>query len=129
MAKHTHERRTTNPGGAGDQSSVAARTYRQAWWAVALYPVSFVAAFVIGEGLYTWFGGGDDDTPAWAVPAAGTPALLAFVLPGVAAVVLGRRAMRLGRRDGRTPAIVGAAIAVGFVGLNLLSYAAQKVVS
>jgi hypothetical protein len=30
--------------------------------------------------------------------------------------------MGLGRQDGRVPAIVGAALAIGFVGLNVASY-------
>jgi len=45
----------------------------------------------------------------------------------VAAVILERRAIRLGRRDGRIPAIVGAVIAVSFTGLNLLSYLAGRI--
>jgi len=60
----------------------------------------------------------------WEVLVAATPALLVFVIPGVLAVAQGRRAMRLGRHDGRVPAIVGATIAVGFVAQNVVSYVA-----
>ncbi|MGB5758711.1 MAG: hypothetical protein WBM50_17490, partial [Acidimicrobiales bacterium] len=63
--------------------------YRRAWWSLALYPLSFVAAFVVGEGLYSWLGG-EDDAAAWAVVVAGAPALIVFALPGFAAVMLGR---------------------------------------
>ena len=109
-----------NDGHGGDVA------YRRAWWSLALYPVSLVAAFVIGEGLYSWLGR-EDDAAAWAVVVAAAPALIVFALPGFAAVMLGRQAMRLGRPDGRIPAIIGAAIAVGFAGLNLLSYLAGQI--
>lgn len=113
-------------GGAGGHDR-ATSAYRRAWWAIGSYPIAFVAAFVIGEGLYTLLGGDDANPPWWAAPLAATPAIVVFVLPGLAAVVFGRRAMRLGRREGRTPAIIGAAIAASFVALNLLSYLAQLV--
>jgi hypothetical protein len=35
--------------------------------------------------------------------------------------------MRLGRTDGMVPATVGAAVAIGFVGLNVLSYIVQTI--
>lgn len=113
-------------GGAGGHDR-ATSAYRRAWWAIASYPIAFVAAFVIGEGLYTLLGGDDASPPWWAAPVAATPAIVVFVLPGLAAVLFGRRAMQLGRREGRTPAIIGAAIAASFVALNLLSYLAQLV--
>lgn len=50
------------------------------------------------------------------------PALLVFAIPGILSVVQGRKAMRLGRKDGRVPAMIGAGIAVGFVLLNVASY-------
>jgi hypothetical protein len=50
------------------------------------------------------------------------------VVPGGLAVWQGRRAIRLGRPDGRAPALVGAAIAVGLVGLNLVSYVAGLII-
>jgi len=53
---------------------------------------------------------------------AGIPALVAFAIPGILAVTQGRKAMRLGRTDGKAPAIVGAVIAIAFVGQNILSY-------
>jgi len=102
---------------------------RRAWWSLAFYPVSLVAAFVIGEGIYSWLGGDEEGSAVWVVLVAAIPALVVFALPGIAAVVLGRQAMRLGRPDGRVPAIVGAAIAIGFAGLNLLSYVVQLMVS
>lgn len=95
--------------------SDADKALRRAWWSLALYPVSFFAAFVVGEGLLTLLA----DSP-WRVPLAATPALLVFVVPGVLGVAQGRRAVRLGRPDGKVPAIIGATIGLGFVGVNLL---------
>jgi hypothetical protein len=98
------------------------RAYRRAWWALALFPVTFALAFVVGEGLFSVLTDGETDTALWKVLLAGLPALLVFALPGALAMHLGRAARRLGRRDGMVPAIVGAAIAAGFVGLNAVSY-------
>jgi hypothetical protein len=89
----------------------ADRAYRRAWWSLALYPVTLAAAFAIGEGLFS--ARTNDQTDA-----------VRLRDPRVLAVTQGRRAMGLGRRDGRVPAIVGATIAVGFVGLNTVSYVA-----
>lgn len=129
MATHATPTPTTTgqAGGRAGGNDRGTSAYRRAWWAIAGYPIAFVAAFVIGEGLYTLLGGDDANPPWWAAPLAATPAIVVFVLPGLAAVLLGRRAMRLGRREGRTPAIIGAAIAASFVALNLLSYLAQLV--
>lgn len=114
---------SAGPVGSSLHRGPADVAYRRAWWSLALYPVAFVAAFVIGEGLISLLTNDHAGDPAfWQVLVAGTPALLVFVIPGVLAVTQGRRAMRLGRRDGSAPAIVGATIGIGFVGLNVLSY-------
>ena len=104
------------------------RHYRRAWWSLALYPVTFVAAFVIGEGIHSMLTDDARDAAFWEVLLAATPALLVFVIPGILAVTQGRAAMRLGRRDGRVPAVVGAAIGIGFVGINVASYLVGLVV-
>lgn len=108
-------------GGAplGGRADVA---YRRAWWSLALYPVGFVAAFVIGEGLITLLTDDVGDPTFWQVLVAGVPALVVFTIPGILAVIEGRKAMRLGRAEGKAPALVGAVIAIGFVGQNVLSY-------
>ena len=103
-------------------SPVADRAYRRAWWCVALYPLSFVAAFVVGEGLFSWVDDGIGDPAFWQVLVAGTPALLVFVLPGVFAVSQGRKAIAGGQVDGRLPAWIGAGIGLGFVALNVGQY-------
>jgi hypothetical protein len=84
--------------------------------------VTLAAAFAVGEGLFTLMVGDAESVSAWQVMASAIPALLVFSTPGVLAVWLGRRAMALGRTDGRTPAIVGAGIALGMLALNALSY-------
>ncbi|WP_406832059.1 hypothetical protein ABEG17_04315 [Pedococcus sp. KACC 23699] len=104
------------------------RAYRRAWWSLALYPLSFVASFIVGEGIFSALTSDTEHPSVWQVLTAGVPALLVFVLPGVLAVWQGRRAMRSGRSDGRVPAIVGAAIGGGFVVLNLASYLVGLVV-
>lgn len=109
------------PGGGPPHSDAANGAYRHAWWSVALYPVAFVAAFVIGEGLYSLFTGHQGTAAWWEILLAALPAILVFVIPGVLAWTMGRKAARLGRSDGNVPAFVGAAIAVGFVVLNLFS--------
>jgi hypothetical protein len=86
-----------------------------------------MAAFIIGEGLITLLTNDVPDAAFWKVLVAATPALLVLVIPGILAVMQGRKAMRLGRTDAMVPAIVGAAIGIGFVGLNVLSYVAQMI--
>jgi hypothetical protein len=109
-------------GGTRLQSDPADVAYRRAWWALSLYPITFVAAFVIGEGLISLLTEDAGDAAFWEVLVAVTPALLVFVIPGILSATQGRKAMRLGRRDGKVPVIVGATIGIGFVGLNILSY-------
>lgn len=110
------------PRGTAAHRDRADGAYRRAWWSLALYPVSFVAAFAIGEGILSAVSSDTGDPAFWHLLLAGTPAVVVFVVPGVLSVRQGREAMSLGRPDGKVPAIVGAAIAIGFVGLNLASY-------
>lgn len=100
----------------------AGRAYRSAWWSLALYPLSGVAAFVIGEGLFEALHDGPDDAPPWVVLVAGVPALIAFALPALMATIFSRRAVRAGHPNGAIPGYVAIAIAVAFTALNLLSY-------
>lgn len=91
----------------------------RSWLSLAFYPLSFVAAFVVGEGLLSWYGYSDQGAPVWAAVAAAGPALLVFSVPGILAVVHGRRAIRQGNRQGEVPAWIGAAVAVGVIMLNV----------
>ena len=109
-------------GAAAGRRSRADRAYRRAWWSLALYPVSLVAAFVVGEGLLSLLTDDTRDPAFWQVLVAGGPALVVFVIPGILAARQGRVAARLGHPQGRLPARIGSLIGLGFVGLNLASY-------
>jgi hypothetical protein len=129
LAEHGRRRVMSNQNTASQSQSggtpmrgPADIAYRRAWWSLALYPLALVAAFVIGEGLITLLTDDVGDPAFWQVLVAGTPALIVFTIPGILAVIEGRKAMRLGRTDGKAPAIVGAVIAIAFLGQNILSY-------
>jgi hypothetical protein len=100
---------------------------RRAWIAVWTIPVGFVLAMVVGEGLFSMFGydSSDEDAPAGAVAVAGGAGILVFLIPCVAAWILGRRARAAGEPEGATPALVGAVVGAAFVGLNLLQLVAR----
>lgn len=107
-----------------------ARDVRRAWWSLALFPVTFVASFVVGEGLATLLGyeSGSSETPAWYVPAVVAPvALLVFALPALLSTWFGLRAHRAGHQGGLVPVIVAWGLAGGFALLNLLALAVQLV--
>ena len=95
-----------------------------AWLSLLLFPITFLAAFGVGEGLATWlFGWPDGPEPeAWQVLVSTLPALLLFALPAWPAWRLGMRARRHGQRSGAVAAWLGVAIAVGFVLLNVWGY-------
>ena len=76
------------------------RAYRRAWLSLLLYPLAFVAAFVVGEGLVALYGyepNGDDLVPLWVALAAGVPALGVFSVP---AAVAWLSALPAGPHDG-----------------------------
>ena len=102
------------------QRSPADIVYRRAWWSLLLYPVAAVAAFVIGEGLFSWLDDGVGDAPFWVAPVSAIPALLVLVIPGVLVVVEGRMAIRLGRAEAKMPAVIGGAIAFAVVAQTIL---------
>ena len=85
-------------------------------------PVGFVLAMVVGEGLAAALGyeSSDEDAPAGVMALAGGAGTLVFLIPCVAAWILGRRARAAGEPQGTTPALIGAVAALGFVALNLV---------
>jgi hypothetical protein len=95
-----------------------------AWLSLLLYPLSFGAAFLIGEGLATWlFDWPNGANPApWKIVAAGVPAVIVFALPVVPAWYFGMRAHRNGSHSGRVAGWVAVAIAAAFVVQNGLGF-------
>jgi len=86
------------------------RLLRFAWIAIALIPVAFVAAMVIGEGLFALQGfesGTDEFPPLGVTLLAAIPAGLVMIAPAVAAVVFGFAARRHGSAPGIIPAVIG----------------------
>lgn len=110
--------------GPVDLGPDVARDLRRAWLALLLYPLSFVAAFAVGEGLASLMGyPSGAESPPWFVPLfAGVPALIVFALPGLLSLKFGRRASRGGAESAMVPAVLGLVVALGFVGLNLLAF-------
>lgn len=96
---------------------------RRAWAGVALVPLFFVIAFAVGEGIYALMGYKPEnaDAPVWAVVVASALAVLVVLIPCVAAVYFGRRAIKGGDRRGVFPAVIGAVAAVGWVVLTIVS--------
>lgn len=106
------------------------RAMRQAWWSLLLFPLSFVAAFVVGEGIPAWLGYPEpslDSTPAWVITLAVASALVVFASPFLVTAHFSREAVAQGEPQGRLPLIIAAVAVGGFVAMNLLSGLAQLV--
>jgi hypothetical protein len=114
--------RVSRPPTPGD------RDLRRSWWSLAFYPLGFVLAFVVGEGLYSMLVEDGAEAAVWEVLVAATPALVLFVTPGVAAFLFGRRARQGGREDALAPMVIGAVVGLGFVAVNLVSFLLQVVI-
>lgn len=91
------------------------RAFIAAWISVALLPVSFVAAMVLGDALLSLQGhdsGSAEPIPLGVVALAGIPAVLVLIAPTIPAMAFGFRARRLGMRAGIFPAVIGASALV-----------------
>jgi hypothetical protein len=100
----------------------ATQLVRRAWWSLALFPVSFVAASLLGGILLAAMGHDPDSetTPPWGPTlAAGVPAMMVMILPALAAAWFGRRAQELGQPNGRAATVTGLALAGALVMLNV----------
>ncbi len=106
-------------------SDDAARDVRRAWWSLAGYVPALMLAFYVGEAIYAALVDDGAEPAVWQVLLAAVPAWALFALPGVAAYHFGRQAVRSGRDDGRAPMVLGAGVALGFVGINVVSYLVQ----
>lgn len=105
----------------------ARRLLRVAWVSVALIPVSFVVAMVLGDWLLSvqGYSSGEEDLPLKAVLLAGLPALLVLLMPSIAAIWFGLRAKRRGAPQGFIPVAIGATVAAASVALNSVSVIAR----
>lgn len=114
---------------AQDKPAAAGRAMLWAWISVALLPLGFVAAMVLGEWLIYLQGyesGTDQAVPLGPAMLASIPAMLLIVAPAGTATWFGMRARRLGRDAGLIPAIIGCTVGIGFVGLNMLGAVASQ---
>lgn len=89
---------------------LVSRALKQAWWSLALLPVAFVAATLLGNELLMLQGIDSDaelDVPIGQAFLAGVPATLVLILPALSAFILSRRVMRAGDMRGQVPAVAG----------------------
>lgn len=92
-----------------------------AWIGVALIPVGFVGAMVVGEALIAAAGYPSGATPPLgAALRAALPALLIMLAPAAAALGFGLAARRRGAPGGTAPAWIGAGIILAAIAMNLL---------
>ncbi|MBI5948155.1 MAG: hypothetical protein HY875_08460 [Chloroflexi bacterium] len=109
---------TIPPDGDSSPRADGRRNLRRAWVCVALIPVAFVVAMVVGEGLIDALGypSGEKDPPFWAALAVGGPLAALAMAPAVLAFVYGRRARREGGgRPARVATIIGGAVTAYWV--------------
>ncbi|EYR65010.1 hypothetical protein N866_19695 [Actinotalea ferrariae CF5-4] len=104
---------------------VAARRHlRHAWIGVALVPVAFVVAMLVGDGVASLLGheSGSAAAPSLEVfLLAGLPATVIGLAPAVFALVNGRRAEREGEPKGLVPTVVGAVVALYWLATPVLT--------
>lgn len=115
---------STNPTESAPtgQGPRRATPLRRAWTSVALVPVFFFASFAVTSVIYALTGhdpSTGDVPPLWADLAAGLPGLAILLVPCVAGVVYGLRAVRAGVRAGLVPAALAALAGVGAVVLTV----------
>lgn len=106
------------------RTSAAWSPLARAWIAVALVPVFFVLAMVVGQVLYSVMGYLPETTmPLWVDLVASAGALVVALIPCAAAVLFGRRTHSAGDRRGLGPLAIGSIAAIGLVVLTLVTIA------
>lgn len=95
----------------------------RSWIAVALIPVGFVLAFVVGEGLYALLGYQPEvgSEPWWVAPVAAVPAIVLFLVPCATAVWFGNKARLEGHRAALVPIVIGVVLGLWMVVMNTVS--------
>jgi hypothetical protein len=109
----------------------AGRYVRRAWWSLLLFPVSFAAAMLVGEGATAALGYSEpslDSTPAWVIASAVGAAFVAFAAPLLVTARLSSKVAAAGEPGGRTPTLVAAMVVGAFVLANLASGLLQLLV-
>jgi len=97
----------------------------RAWHACWLFLASFVAAFVVGEGISAALGYVDHgEVSMRAGLLAGIPACVVFALPTLLVAHYGRRAVREGHPQGQVPVWVALGVSLAFLVQNLAALAA-----
>ncbi|MGZ5373710.1 MAG: hypothetical protein ACXWXF_10365 [Aeromicrobium sp.] len=114
--------KTDSPSSAA--SDEARRSLRVAWIWVAVIPVAFVAAMILGEGILTVQGydSGETSLPTRPVLVAGIPAILVMIAPTIPAIRYGLRARRRGVGHGIIPAGIAVFYLAFAVLTNMLSF-------
>jgi hypothetical protein len=105
--------------GSGGRSPNLTRS----WIAVALIPVGFVPAFVVGEGLYALLGHQPEvaPEPLSVAPVAAVPAIGLFLIPRASAVWYGNKAPVEGYRAALLPMVVGVVLGLWMLVMNTVS--------
>jgi fatty acid desaturase len=102
----------------------APKAVARAWVAIALIPVFFFIAMGVGEGLASLLGyPADGAAPVWVTVATDLAATVTVLVPCLAAVFFGHRAITAGDRRGLLPAVLGAGAGLGWLILAIVSEA------
>ena len=99
------------------------RVLRNAWISVALIPVAFVVAMLLGDWLLSLQGyesGSEQFPPVGVSLLAGIPALVVMIAPAVTAMWFGLKARRQGLARGIVPAVIGGVFIGRAIITNLL---------
>jgi hypothetical protein len=93
---------------------------RNAWIALALYPLAYVVAALAGGGVLALLGYAEQEpVPLGTALAVGLPLVVLLLLPAAAGSWLGWRARRAGEPRGIWPAVVGLVLLVWTLLANL----------
>ncbi len=115
---------TTNPSQHASPGQPRSQTpLGWAWISVALVPVFFAVAFALQYGIYALTGNepGQGTAPFSVDLAAGLAALVILLVPCLAGVFHGLRAMRSGARAAWVPTVLSGLLAVGATVLVVLN--------
>lgn len=99
------------------------REVRRAWCSLALVPIAFVAAFVVGEGIPAWLGhdAAIARPPFGVIALAFFAALAVLALPLLVTGLFSRRAAAANSPGSWMPLVVSASIVGGFALINMVS--------